>query len=63
MMELKILLVDDNPDLLGAMRKIIEKENYQILTADNGYDCLHIIDNERPDIVLLDQIILVKENQ
>jgi two-component system, OmpR family, alkaline phosphatase synthesis response regulator PhoP len=49
-----ILVVDDDPDTLQLMKDIFEPEGFVIITADNGYEALGIIDRERISLVLLD---------
>lgn len=50
----KILLLDDEPDFLGLMKMRLEANNYQVATASNGIDFFEKLDNEKPDIVLID---------
>ncbi len=49
----KILAVDDEPINLKLMTAAL-KGNYDILTALNGYDAIDLLEEYRPDIVLLD---------
>ncbi len=50
----KILVVDDEPDIIRVVRGYLEKEGYQVYTAVNGRSALDIIRYEKPDLVLLD---------
>jgi len=50
----KILLVDDEPDVLEFLSYNLKKEGYQILKAKNGRDALHIASKELPHLVILD---------
>ena len=50
----KILIVDDEPDLLRVTCFRLEKAGYQVLTSTNGEEALRIIGEEYPDLVLLD---------
>ena len=50
----KILLVDDDPDILEIIKYNLQKENYHVLTADNGEEAIHIAKKETPDLVILD---------
>ncbi len=50
----KILIVDDNHLNIHMLEIILQKENYNVLTADNGLDGIRIAANEKPDLVLLD---------
>jgi two-component system response regulator VicR len=50
----KILIVDDEPDLLLTMRVILESEGFAPSLAADGETALRRIDEEQPDVVLLD---------
>lgn len=49
-----ILVVDDDAAVLGAIRRVLEKAGYTVQTAATGHEALAIIDDERPDLVILD---------
>jgi two-component system alkaline phosphatase synthesis response regulator PhoP len=53
----RILIVDDEPDVLMLTSLRLEKHGYEILTAANGKDAFDSIWKEKPDLVLLDLII------
>lgn len=50
----KILIVDDDLEDLETMRIVLEKEKYDIVTADNGVDALDFLKKGKPDLVLID---------
>lgn len=50
----KILVVDDDPDLLRMLQLRIESEGYEFLSAQDGEDMLKIMKRKKPDVVLLD---------
>ncbi|MFQ5975065.1 MAG: PleD family two-component system response regulator [Candidatus Hydrothermarchaeales archaeon] len=50
----KVMIVDDEPDIRLAVGKILEKEGYDVVDAEDGADCLKKIKEEKPDLVLLD---------
>jgi two-component system alkaline phosphatase synthesis response regulator PhoP len=52
--QFKILLADDEPDVLEFLSYNLKKEGYQILKAKNGRDALNIARNELPQLVILD---------
>lgn len=53
----RILIVDDEPDVLMLTSLRLEKHGYEILTAVDGKDAFDSIREEKPDLVLLDLII------
>jgi len=50
----KILLVDDEEDLLAELEAFLEEEGYEVLTALDGETALKKIEEEKPNLVLLD---------
>lgn len=53
-MDQKILLVDDDPDNLKIVKRLLEKEGYSVESASSGAQGLSLLDSYRPDLVLLD---------
>ena len=49
-----ILAVDDEVTILDSLSGILSDEGFEVLTAFNGYEALKIIEEESPDLVLLD---------
>ncbi|MFH1449275.1 MAG: response regulator [bacterium] len=49
----KVLVVDDEIDILRIVKKVLELKNYEVITASTGKEALERI-NETIDIVLLD---------
>jgi len=52
--ELKILLVDDEPDILEFVGYNIKKEGYTLLTSGNGKEAIRIAKKESPHLIILD---------
>lgn len=50
----KILLVDDEPDILEFMEYNLKKEKYSVFTANNGKEALQVAKREKPDLIILD---------
>ena len=50
----KILLVDDEPDIIEIIQYHLEKEGYLVKTANNGVECLSVAKYFVPDLILLD---------
>ena len=53
-MNKKIMIVDDDPDILISIRKIFEREGYEVFTVDSGMDCIKEIERGFKGIVLMD---------
>ena len=53
----KILLVEDEPAILKILSIKLRVCGFDVVTARNGKDALKLVDNERPDLMLLDVII------
>jgi signal transduction histidine kinase len=49
-----ILIVDDQPDNLYVLERLLRGKGYQVLQAENGPTALQIAGDKRPDLVLLD---------
>src|SRR5512137_1726297 len=50
----KILIVDDDPDITFATGLFLKKAQHEVLTASNRADGLKAIDDENPDLIILD---------
>lgn len=50
----RILIVDDDPSILGMIRTRLEKQGYRVFTASDGEAAVEIAVDERPDLVVLD---------
>ena len=49
-----IIVVDDNQDLTRIIKRILDKEGYETITASNGDECLDKLKEVTPDLILLD---------
>ena len=50
----KILVVDDEIHLLRLLEYNLKKEGYRVVTACNGLEAIHKVEEEGPDLILLD---------
>jgi len=57
MAEAKILLVDDDPDFVEATRTVLESVPYEVVVAYDGDEGLEKVQEEKPDLILLDIIM------
>ena len=50
----KILIVDDEEDILHFLELVLKEKGYEVVTAVNGHEALTTAQIEKPDLVLLD---------
>ncbi len=53
----KILVVDDDPDILDAVTMILESQGYEVVTARDGVEGLANLKAEHPDLIILDLLM------
>ena len=53
----KILLVDDDPDILDAITMILESQGYDVVTARDGIEALANLKAEKPNLMILDLLM------
>lgn len=53
-MDKKLMIVDDDPDILIAIRSIFENQGYEVLTVDSGKDCISELEKGFKGIILMD---------
>ena len=53
----KILIVDDEANIRQLVKYNLEKESYQILEAEDGFQGLRLAKTEKPDLILLDLML------
>lgn len=54
---MKILIADDEPNIVVSLEFMIRREGHDVVVARNGTDALDAIRRERPDLVLLDAMM------
>lgn len=52
--DIKILLVDDEPDILEIVGYNLKSEGYQVITATNGQEAIKVAKKKNPHLILLD---------
>jgi len=50
----KILLVDDEPNIIMSLEYTFKKNNFQVFIARDGQEALDILKTEQPDLIILD---------
>lgn len=53
-MPLRILVVDDEPNILATLAPLLRTRGYEVSTAMNGRGALEVIERENPDLIVLD---------
>jgi DNA-binding response OmpR family regulator len=59
-MNRKILVADDEPNIVISLEYLLKREGYTVVVAHNGQEALDTIAAQRPDLVLLDIMMPVK---
>ncbi|WP_394757531.1 response regulator transcription factor [Rhodoferax sp.] len=60
-MSQKILVADDEPNIVISLEYLLKREGYAVLIARDGQEALETIAREKPDLVLLD-VMMPKKN-
>jgi DNA-binding response OmpR family regulator len=50
----KIMIVDDDPDLLVFLRTLFEHQDFEVLTVDSGNDCIDELERGFKGVILMD---------
>ena len=59
-MSKKILIADDEPNIVAALEFLLQQGGYEALIARNGEEALRLIEDRIPDLVLLDVMMPLK---
>lgn len=52
-----VLIIDDDRDILDAMREVLAREGYRVLSAGNGIEAFTVLGAETVDVILLDLLM------
>ncbi len=58
-----IYVVDDDPFILKLVEKSLEKEGYRVRLFEYGEECLKALDEEVPDLIVLDYLFANREKE
>ena len=56
----KILIADDEPNIVTALEYLLQRSGYEVLLAKDGAEALKQVEHELPDLVLLDVMMSVR---
>ena len=57
MTKTRILVVDDEPDLLAELAPLLERTGFSVVTASDGQIALNIVSRDPPDLIVLDVLM------
>ena len=61
--KVKILVIDDEPNIVQTLQDRLEMNDYEVVTAGNGKEGLKKALQEKPDVILLDVIMPIMDGQ
>jgi len=53
----RVLIVDDSPSQLAAMKKIVDKLGHEVISAEDGALGVEVAKRELPDLILMDVVM------
>lgn len=53
----RIMIVDDSPTEIHVLKTILEKQNYEVISADSGEQGVEMAKAEMPDLILMDIVM------
>ena len=56
-----ILIADDNQQICGWLRAVLEAEGYRVIQASDGREAMATIERDAPDLMILDMYLLVQD--
>lgn len=56
----KVLMIDDDPEIIEAVTNVLDAKGYDVISASNGKDGVEKAKAENPDIILLDVMMTTK---
>tara|TARA_B100000963_G_scaffold277535_1_gene245909 strand:- start:375 stop:1058 length:684 start_codon:yes stop_codon:yes gene_type:complete len=59
--KIKILIVDDEPDIIEILKFNLENEGYKVISAKNGKEALKLADEHLPHLIILDLMMPVMD--
>ncbi len=60
-MSTKILIADDDPNLIRLLRLVLESNGYEVISASNGEQAVELTRKEHPDLLILDLMMPIMD--
>jgi DNA-binding response OmpR family regulator len=57
----KLMIVDDDPDIVFSLKELFEREGFEVTSADNGRNCLRELEKGFQGIIILDLMMPVMD--
>jgi two-component system alkaline phosphatase synthesis response regulator PhoP len=57
----RVLVVDDDKEIVRVLRAYLEQSGFTVFTANDGSTAMHILNRERPELVILDLMLPMKD--
>jgi DNA-binding response OmpR family regulator len=57
----KIMIVDDDPDITSSLLELLENQGFQVITVENGQECLDELHNGFQGIIILDLMMPIMD--
>ena len=57
----RVMVVDDEPDILMSIKMVLERQNYDVVTVSNGKECLREIEKGFKGVVLMDLMMPIMD--
>jgi len=57
----KVMIVDDEPDVLLSLKTVLQNQNYDVITVTNGKECLNELKKGFKGIILMDLMMPVMD--
>jgi len=57
MMKKRIMIVDDEENVVGLVKAIFEQEGFEVIVAYDGQECLEKLEKVKPDLILMDMMM------
>ncbi|MBF0252698.1 MAG: response regulator [Candidatus Omnitrophica bacterium] len=56
----KILVIEDNVQMMNVLKDLLERNNYTVITAENGAQGVHLYRKDPPDLIITDMVMPIK---